>query len=175
MFSEPIFASTEEIQSRRYRGFNPKFVRQVWEKRKAESPPPAIAAATPPPPPEPVVIPLTSKCVLREAARKRRIEELERQRIAGREKLIRQSAHKDARAVIARVALEMDVRIEDLLGPRRSVKLVEARHKAMIAVALERPKLSLPQIGRLFNRDHTTIIHALQKHGVDRRSPTSSS
>ena len=161
----------QEMAEKVYRGHNPNFVRRVWAKRK-QSPKPAPVVAAPPP--EPVVIPLNSKCVLREAARKRRIEELERQRIAGREKLIRQSAHKDARAVIARVALEMDVRIEDLLGPRRSVKLVEARHKAMIAVALERPKLSLPQIGRLFNRDHTTIIHALQKHGVS-RSPTSSS
>lgn len=170
-YSEHLFTQ-DELNERRYRGFNPAFVQRVWAKRKQASKPKPVEAA---PVPEPVVIPLTSKCLLREADRKRRIEELERQRIAGRQKLIQQTAQNDAKGVIARIALEMDVRIEDLLGPRRSVKLVEARHKAMIAVALERPKLSLPQIGRLFNRDHTTIIHALQKHGVDRRSPTSSS
>ena len=155
----------EEQAARIYRGHNPNFARRVWAKRR-EAPKPSAAQ-------EPA--PLISKNELRDKARRARIEELERQRIAGREKLIRQTSNKDARAVMARVALEMDVRIEDLLGPRRSAKLVEARHKAIIAVALERPKLSLPQIGKLFNRDHTTIMHALQKHGVDRRSPTSSS
>jgi len=31
----------EEVEARRYRGLNPAFVRQVWEKRRSEAPKPA--------------------------------------------------------------------------------------------------------------------------------------
>lgn len=55
----------------------------------------------------------------------------------------------------------------DLIGPRRDVHIVRARHEA-IWLARQRfdPPLSLPQIGRAFHRDHTTILHAIRK--VDR-------
>lgn len=47
-----------------------------------------------------------------------------------------------------------------LLSERRSTALVRARQIAM-HVAKERcPHASLPVIGRLFRRDHTTVLHA---------------
>lgn len=48
-------------------------------------------------------------------------------------------------------------------GPRRARKIVEARYACMRAVHNERPDMSFPQIGRIFNRDHTVIIYAVGK------------
>lgn len=49
----------------------------------------------------------------------------------------------------------------DIAGPRRHARLVIPRS---IAMQLAREHgLSLPQIGRAFNRDHTTVLHACRK------------
>ena len=58
----------------------------------------------------------------------------------------------------------------DVIGPRRMKTLIEARHKCIAAVYSERHDLSLPQIGRVFQKDHTTIMHAVQKTGAKRVS-----
>ena len=50
----------------------------------------------------------------------------------------------------------------DLLGPSRKRKVVAARCAAMRRVWSE-TTLSLPAIGRLFGRDHTTVLHMLRK------------
>lgn len=52
---------------------------------------------------------------------------------------------------------------EDVISVRRERRLIEPRHKCMVAVYEERKDLSLPMLGRIFKRDHTTIIHAVQK------------
>jgi chromosomal replication initiation ATPase DnaA len=70
------------------------------------------------------------------------------------------------RGIIAEVALEHRVTVEDILGHGRSAPLVEARHKAIIEVAIRRPAFSLSQIGRCFNRDHTSVLHVLRKNKV---------
>lgn len=54
----------------------------------------------------------------------------------------------------------------DILGHRRCKAVVRVRHAAMAAVYLARPDMSLPQIGRAFKRDHTSILHALRKTGT---------
>ena len=59
-----------------------------------------------------------------------------------------------------------DVDWEDVAGRRRSRIIVEARHACFVAVFKERPDLSYPSIAKIFNRDHTSIIHAVQKHGA---------
>lgn len=56
----------------------------------------------------------------------------------------------------------------DIIGPRRHRALVEPRHKCMVAVYTERADMSIPQIGRVFDRDHTTILHAVNKLGAKR-------
>lgn len=78
-------------------------------------------------------------------------------------------AKRSARSIMLEVAARHGLGVEDLTGPRRSVRLVEARHEAMAAVATERPDMSLVQIGRIFGkRDHTTVFYALGKRGVKR-------
>jgi chromosomal replication initiator protein len=54
--------------------------------------------------------------------------------------------------------------VEDLRSKAKSSDLVEVRHFAMQRVRSE-TGLSYPEIGRLFNRDHTSVIHACKKIG----------
>lgn len=54
------------------------------------------------------------------------------------------------------------VRVSDIVGPRRHAKVTLARQVAMY-LAREMTICSLPLIGRLLHKDHTTVIHAYQK------------
>lgn len=51
----------------------------------------------------------------------------------------------------------------DIEGPRRSVKIVLARHEAMWRARSE-TSLSLPSLCKLFNRDHTTLLWGVRQH-----------
>lgn len=63
--------------------------------------------------------------------------------------------------VIARVAFEHGLTVGDLIGRCKRQEYVQARWKAMKAIQAEFGD-SLTQIGRLFKRDHTTVMHALR-------------
>lgn len=73
-----------------------------------------------------------------------------------------------ARNIIALVALKSGLRVDDITGPRRGRELVAARHHAIRLINSHCPHLSLPAIGRIFNRDHTSILFAL---GRTKRNP----
>lgn len=47
---------------------------------------------------------------------------------------------------------------EDVISVRRERRLVKPRHACMRAVYEKRADLSLPRIGRIFRRDHTTVL-----------------
>jgi chromosomal replication initiation ATPase DnaA len=51
----------------------------------------------------------------------------------------------------------------EMLGPCRSAPVAVARHFAWWLVRNSRPDLSLPALGRIFHRDHTSIIHGLKR------------
>ncbi len=70
-----------------------------------------------------------------------------------------------AKKIIAQVAALHGLSVREVLSNRRNRPVVEARFDAIKAVADIRPDMSLPQIGRLFGRDHTTILHALRRRG----------
>jgi chromosomal replication initiator protein len=74
---------------------------------------------------------------------------------------------RSARQIIAQVAKDHGLTADELTGPSRKKVVVEARWTAMRTIRAE-TKLSTPQIGRLFHRDHTTVLHALGtlKHSV---------
>lgn len=57
---------------------------------------------------------------------------------------------------------------EDILSPRRSRGLIQPRHACMKAVCEQRPDLSFPAVGKIFHRDHTTILNAI--HGKKKGS-----
>ncbi len=66
-----------------------------------------------------------------------------------------------ARKIIAEVAAAYEVTPADLTGPRRHQHLIEPRWLAMRRIRHEL-NYSFPQIGRLFNRDHSTVIWAVR-------------
>lgn len=62
-----------------------------------------------------------------------------------------------------RVAEHFDIRVADMHSPKRLRTIVRPRQIAMYLAKVMTP-LSLPEIGRKFGgRDHTTVIHAVQK------------
>lgn len=50
-----------------------------------------------------------------------------------------------------------------IMGRSRVVPIVRARHAAQAAVLIVFPTYSLPHIGQIFSRDHTSVLHALYK------------
>lgn len=70
--------------------------------------------------------------------------------------------------IIRIVAAKHGVSVTDIKSQTRTLHIVEARHEAMALVYQLRPDLSLPAIGRVFGRDHTTVLHAARKLGVFR-------
>jgi hypothetical protein len=51
----------------------------------------------------------------------------------------------------------------DLLSSRRDVKIVRARQWGMFLAKTEWGELSFPDVGRIFDRDHTTVVHGVHK------------
>ncbi len=64
--------------------------------------------------------------------------------------------------IIDRTAASFNFDSDDLCGPSRRQPLVLARQIAMY-LARELTDLSLPKIGAAFGRDHTTVMHAIDK------------
>lgn len=60
--------------------------------------------------------------------------------------------------VMTEVARGFHVTVDDMVGDSRQRVIVTARACAM-AVIREATDLSFPDIGRLFERDHTTVMH----------------
>lgn len=76
----------------------------------------------------------------------------------------------DIAALIARAALAHKVIDEsDLFGPRRYAEVVAARVEVWRALRAQPVPWSFPRIGRLFNRDHSTILQTLQSHEEKRK------
>jgi chromosomal replication initiator protein len=64
--------------------------------------------------------------------------------------------------IMVEVAAERDVTMDELLGPCRLRCIAWARQDAMLRIRREL-NLSLPQIGRIFKRDHTTVMHGIRR------------
>ncbi|MEX1112963.1 MAG: chromosomal replication initiator protein DnaA [Patescibacteria group bacterium] len=67
--------------------------------------------------------------------------------------------------ILESVAKFYDISVDDLKGPKRVKEIVRPRQMVMYLLRQE-SNLSYPKIGReLGNRDHTTVIHAVDKIG----------
>lgn len=68
------------------------------------------------------------------------------------------------RRIIQEVANKHRFTVEEIISHRRNAKLMLARREAIWRIKKE-TSLSYPQIGKKFGgRDHSTIIHALNKY-----------
>ncbi|WP_434286286.1 helix-turn-helix domain-containing protein [Celeribacter sp. SCSIO 80788] len=70
--------------------------------------------------------------------------------------------------IISTFADERGVKVTDLVGPSKKQTLARHRQDCMATIRREKPSMSLPDIGRAFNRDHTTVLHALR--AVEKRA-----
>lgn len=76
-----------------------------------------------------------------------------------------------AEQIIAAGAVRSGFTVEEIKGQSRVRPLVAVRQYLMVKVSDECPWLSLPVIGRIFGgRDHTTVLHAINKLGGRRAS-----
>lgn len=74
------------------------------------------------------------------------------------------SVHNRWKIIALEVAKKHGLTLNDLMSIRRDQASVNARYEAFWRCRHE-TTMSLPQIGRRFgNRDHTTVLHGIQKH-----------
>lgn len=74
------------------------------------------------------------------------------------------------KALIAKAAQDNGVSYDAVMSRARPRDVCRARFAAITAVAAAYPDMSFPRLGRIFNRDHSTIVHALMVSGVPPRS-----
>ena len=67
-----------------------------------------------------------------------------------------------ATLILEEASRYFEVPISEIVGKSRSRPIATARHVAMYLVR-ENTGLSLIKIGELFDRDHTTALHGIQK------------
>ena len=67
-----------------------------------------------------------------------------------------------ARQIIAAVCLRHNITESRLIRPGRAMRYVRARWEAM--ALLRRAGLSLPKIGRLLGRHHTSVLTGLRRY-----------
>lgn len=62
--------------------------------------------------------------------------------------------------------MALGVSVADVIGTARHSEIVAFRKTLICDVYQKFPDSSLPKIGKAFNRDHSTILHHLQKTGL---------
>lgn len=67
--------------------------------------------------------------------------------------------------IIDKVARMHGTTLRAVMSKNRSNKIAHARQACICAVKETHPVMSLPQIGRIFGIDHTTVLHSLRKRG----------
>lgn len=72
-----------------------------------------------------------------------------------------------ARRIIQRVAESYGFTLGEMLARGRSPAVVWARWAAVADVATFFPLATLTELGRWFNRNHSTILHALRCLGIE--------
>lgn len=72
---------------------------------------------------------------------------------------------KSCREIIAEVAAKHEVSVEEILSDGKAAMIIPPRHEAMYRCVAE-TALSLPAIGRIFHRDHTSIGNAVMRHHI---------
>lgn len=79
-----------------------------------------------------------------------------------------QDRHIPVKAIVAAVCAGTDVTPAEVFAEGRSHRILKVRHTAICIAALARPKKSLLWLGHMFQRDHSSILNCLIKHGIER-------
>lgn len=100
--------------------------------------------------------------------RKEVIESLHRQAVS---RLVRQGMPGWARAIVFDAAQKRGARLDRVVGRSRVFADVNARQAAMYEIKAAKPMLSATLIGKWFDRDHTTVLHAIACRQEDESLP----
>lgn len=73
-------------------------------------------------------------------------------------------------ALIGDIARKHQMTYDAVMRKDRHRSVVSARCEAIRTVAAQYPRLSYPELGRIFGMDHTTILHHLDKTGQGRNT-----
>jgi hypothetical protein len=74
------------------------------------------------------------------------------------------------KSLIAKAATDNRVTYEAVMSRTRTREVVDARFDAIAAVVSAYPDMSFPRVGKIFGRDHSSVMHALMKRGFKPRS-----
>lgn len=130
--------------------FNPHFVARVRAARNAEAA--ARAAAE-----------RRSEAARRTEAARARLREVERDARLSADVTARQSGRVTLARIIALAGIAYGVRQDELMSRSKADRIVRARH-FVCYWACRLTSLSLPRLGQLLGRDHTTILHGARMH-----------
>ena len=149
-------ALKEPIEDSHY-GYNRAFVRSVMAKRRGA----AILAKEP--------LPIKAKVRISSARQIRSALAFRATNIHRGTAMLEfnpADAHLTPQEIIRHVADEFGVTVSAICGKARGMFFIAVRHRAIARLYLAKPDASLSQIAKWFNRDHTTVLHAVQKAGV---------
>lgn len=85
-------------------------------------------------------------------------------RAAGLSRLKRWGMPEWARNIVIEVCERTDVCPGEIASDARFQRVVKARREIIYRIKETKPILSTPQLGRWFNRDHTSILHSIAMH-----------
>lgn len=133
--------------------YNPEYIARIRKKRREEKQA-AMEAER-----DRVKKELEDQKREKEAEKQRNLDEARERQKSAIERNI--SAKMSVKEIISIVAEKHGTKYEYVVGPRRSHVFVAARWDAMRTLHELKPWMSVAQIARAFNRDHTTALHAL--------------
>lgn len=139
-------ASAERVPDSRYRGMNPKFVHQVWAKKRLEAKPVKmpVKREAAPVEREPDAIDI----ILKRAVEKYGVIKTPRQKI---------------REDIEAIAKIYGIAYSDIMSKSHMQIVVQARSACFWMLQFTRG-MTLPEIGRVFGMDHTAVLAGINRH-----------
>lgn len=76
----------------------------------------------------------------------------------------KQGMPKWARDIVREVAYRHKIYVSDLASDNRFHDVVHARTEAMYRIKAAKPEVSSTQLGKWFDRDHTSVLHGIAAH-----------
>ena len=156
----------DEHPINRYLGMNPDFVHEVWRKRRAEELVTKQVAQA-------------ERCLAKKVVTEQRLlrkdaeAALKAERAHAAENIGKIAAsEKTGKEIIKAVCDKYGVPVEKVLAGRGDNDIVKVRWAAMAEVRT-RTNYNYHAIGRLFGRDHSSVMHAMRKMGVGERKVAS--
>lgn len=92
-------------------------------------------------------------------------------KIADQDRIISELAGEPERRTPEQIAAEVledfpNASWDEVLGGNCATRLTKPRRLCMVAIKKERDDLSYATVGRIFNRDRTSVYHAMKKEGL---------